>query len=175
MEDLIMPGDGSMGGAFSLVPEGDIDEGTGIEMEFTGKIEPYGEEKDGLRFEACYVDDPSAKASIFCKMTEQRGLIKMLDIINSSGVAEKLRKVGKLKSDPSKGMSARILTDPKFHEQLKLSIEGCRILTTVKHSAGTYKGKDVTNANINKIASVNGRKAPSQPSSPGTDTEEESW
>jgi hypothetical protein len=152
--DTIEPGAGEAGSTFSLVPAGSIDEGTGIVMEFNGKIEPYGENKDGLRFELFYVDDPDARSSLFCKTTEQSGLILMLDIIVMSGVAEKLKKIGKLKSDPSKGLKAAVLKDPAFHEQLKISLQGCRVLCSVKHSKGKYKGNEVTNANISKIAPV---------------------
>jgi len=153
--DVVEPGEGSAGGSFSLVPAGDIDKGTGIVMEFNGKIEPYGENKDGQRLELFYVDDPDARSSLFCKLTEQAGLILMLDIVRMSGVAQKLKKLGKLKSDPDKGLPAGVLRDAAFHEQLKVSIQGCRVLCTVKHSPGKYKGNDVTNANISKIAPVN--------------------
>lgn len=149
-------GDGSMGGTFTLVPEGDIDKGTGVLMEFTGKVEIVTSKKDdseSLMVEAGWVDDPTGRSAIFCKLSEQAGLVKLVDIITLSGVDVKIKR--KKPDFDSANLTGKLLTNPKFHDQLKNDIQGCRILATIKHSATKVDGNDRTYANINKIASAN--------------------
>ncbi len=154
--EKVSGGSGEMGGTFTLVPEGDIDKGTGILMEFTGKVE-ITENKQGeesLMVEANYVDDPTARCSVFCKLSEQTGLIKLVDIITLSGVDKKIKR--KKPDFDSANLTGKLLTNPKFHDQLKNDIQGCKILATVKHSKGKDKNQvERIYANINKIASTN--------------------
>lgn len=166
-------GDGSMGGAFTLVPEGDIDKGTGVLMEFTGKVEMVTNNKDeeSLMVEANWVDDPTARCSVFCKLSETTGLVKLVDIITLSGVDVKIKR--KRSDFDSSNLTGKILTHSDFHKQLANDIQGCRILATIKHSKGKDKNDvERTYANINKIASTNNVAA--QPvSSTGTGEKQE--
>ena len=126
-------------GGFSMPPEGNIAKGTGVEMEFTGEIKMCGEDEDCLMFALTYVDDPSAKANIFCKTTTQSGLSKIVGIGRDSGVFDKIDKVRISKNKPpiqssQGGVKVKVLADPKFHNQLRKEIEGCTILCSISHS-----------------------------------------
>lgn len=170
MDEKIGSGDGSMGGAFTLVPEGDIDKGTGILMEFTGKVEMVTSKKDdseSLMVEAGWVDDPTGRSSVFCKLSEQTGLVKLVDIITLSGVDKKIKR--KKPDFDSANLTGKLLVNPKFHDQLKNDLQGCRILATIKHSKTKVDGVEKTYANINKIASAaKGATAVQAESSAGT-------
>lgn len=168
-------GDGSMGGTFTLVPEGDIEKGTGILMEFTGKAEivTNAKEEESLMVEANWVDDPTARCSVFCKLSEQTGLVKLVDIITLSGVDAKIKR--KKPDFDSANLTGKLLTNPKFHDQLKNDIQGCRILATIKHSKGKDKNEvERTYANINRIASTNNVAAKPETSAGTGDTQENS-
>lgn len=170
-------GDGSMGGTFALVPEGDIDKDTGILMEFTGKVETVTNAKDeeSLMVEANWVDDPTARCSIFCKLADQAGLVKLVDIITLSGVDVKIKR--KKPDFDSANLTGKLLINPKFHDQLKNDIQGCRILATIKHSKGKDKnGVDRTYANINRIASTNNVAAkPTSSAGTGGEQKDSGW
>ncbi len=168
-------GDGSMGGAFTLVPEGDIDKGTGILMEFTGKVEMVTSKKDdseSLIVEAGWVDDPTGRSAIFCKLSEQTGLVKLVDIITLSGVDVKIKR--KKPDFDSANLTGTLLQNPKFHDQLKNDIQGCRILATIKHSKTKVDGVERTYANINRIASTNNVAAKPESSADTGKTQENS-
>lgn len=155
LNEKVSSGSGEMGGTFTLVPEGDIDKGTGILMEFTGKVEIKENKKgeESLMVEANYIDDPTARCSVFCKLSEQAGLTKLVDIITLSGVDVKIKR--KRPDFDSANLTGKLLTNPKFHDQLKNDIQGCSILATVNHSPGTDKeGNKRIYANINRIAST---------------------
>lgn len=159
-------GDGSMGGNFSLPPEGDIDKGTGVLMQFTGVVEPAKKNPDNWGFEVAYIDDPNAKTRIYTDGTKQAGLIKRVDIGVMSGVFDRMDKKraaqGKPGTRDEKGeVAIKTLTHPDFMEQLKTEIEGLRILCSIKHTpAKPYKDDDgvekegFPNANVNKIAAA---------------------
>lgn len=175
--EKVSSGSGEMGGTFTLVPEGDIEKGSGILMEFTGKVEITENKKgeESLMVEAGYVDDPTARCAVFCKLSEQTGLTKLLDIITLSGVDVKIKR--KKPDFDSANLTGKLLTNPKFHDQLKNDIQGCRILATVKHSPGTDKeGNKRTYANINRIASTNNVAAkPASSAGTGETQENSGW
>lgn len=154
-------------GGFTLPPEGSIKDGTGIVMEFTGEITLCGEDKDCLQFVLSYIDDPSAIANIFCKTSSQSGLSKIVGIGRDSGVFNKIdkKRIAKNKSPIQTAdgkVKVKILTDSKFHEQMRKEIVGCRILCNINHTeAKPYKDKKTgelkegfPQANISKIAPV---------------------
>ena len=174
-------GSNDMGG-FALPPEGNIAKETGVRMEFTGEIKLCGADNDCLQFILAYVDDPTAKANIFCKTSAQAGLTKIVGIGRDSGVFNKIDKKriaqNKTPIQTSDGkVKVRILTDPKFHEQLRKEIEGCAILCTITHSeAKAYVDKDsgetkegFPQANISKIAPAGGKFTPNTPGTPATE------
>lgn len=166
-------GDGSMGGTFTLVPEGDA-----ILMEFTGKVEMVTSKKDdskeSLMVEAGWVDDPTGRSAIFCNLEEQAGLVKLVDIITLSGVDVKIKR--KKPDFDSANLTGKLLTNPKFHDQLKNDIQGCRILATIKHSKTKVDGVERTYANINKIASTNNVAAtPTNAAGTGNAQEDSGW
>jgi CDGSH-type Zn-finger protein len=152
-------------GGFEMPPEGNIEEGTGVLMEFTGEIKPCGEDDQSLGFELAWIDNPSAKARIFCKTTTNQGLGRIVGIGNASGVFKKIdakrTKAGKSGILSEKGtVKTKILVEPKFQEQLRQEIEGCVVLCSISHSeAKPYTDKDgvekegFPQANINKITS----------------------
>lgn len=159
-------------GGFTLPPEGKISDGTGVLMEFTGEIKLCGPDEDCLMFVLGYIDDPSAIANIFCKISTQSGLSKIVGIGRDSGVFDKIdkKRIAKSKSpiQSSDGkVKVKILGDSKFHEQMRKEIEGCRILCTINHTeAKPYKDKDTgeekegsPQANISKIAPPKSAKA----------------
>jgi len=166
-------------GGFSLPPEGNIAKGSGVLMEFTGDITLCGEDKDCLMFDLCYTDDPSAKARIFCKTSTQAGLSKIVGIGRDSGVFNKIDKKrisqnkAPIQSADGK-VKVKILTDSKFHEQLRKEIAGCTILCTITHSeAKPYTDKETgeekegfPQANISKIAPSNSKAAPTLSEAP---------
>ncbi len=147
VEELVKPGDGSMGG-FSTPPEGMN------EYEFVSKeLKIAGEDKDCLWLELAYLDDPSAKVGIFCKYSTDPGLRKLLDTIIRSGVWPKMQKKYKYKSNPGDGLPPSMLRDEKFQKQLVLELEGLRIMcdVSVKKASGEQK---YDQANVNKIEAV---------------------
>lgn len=156
-------------GGFTLPPEGSIKDGAGVLMEFTGEIKSCvsDEGKKGLLFDLFYSDDPSARAKVYCSLETQSGLKKIVGIGRDSGVFDKIdkKRIAKDKKpiQSSTGtVVVKILTDSKFHEQMRKEIEGCRILCTINHTeAKPYKDKDTgeekegfPQANISKIASA---------------------
>lgn len=154
-------------GGFTLPPEGNIVKGSGVLMEFTGEIKLCGPDKDCLQFMLVYTDDLSAMANIFCKTSTQAGLAKIVGIGRDSGVFDKIDKKrisqNKTPIQSSDGkVKVKILTDSKFHEQLRKEIEGCKILCTITHTeAKPYVDKEsgetkegFPQANISKIASA---------------------
>lgn len=148
MDEKVGGGDGNMGG-FTTIPEGDH------LMEFTGKVEMVTSKKDdseSLMIEAAWVDDPSGRSSVFCKLSEQTGLVKLVDIIVLSGVDAKIKR--KKPDFDSANLTGKVLNNPKFHEQLKNDIQGCRIIATIKHSKTKVDGVEKVYANINKITSA---------------------
>lgn len=151
-EELVKPGDGSMGG-FSTPPEGMN------EFEFVSKeLKVVGEDKDCLWLELAYLDDPSAKVGIFCKYSTDPGLRKLLDTIIRSGVWPKMQKKYKYKSDPTEGLPPSMLRDEKFQQRLILELEGLRIMcdVSIKKASGEQK---YDQANVNKIEAVNSSKS----------------
>ena len=189
-DSMEISGTEDMGG-FSMPPEGNIAKGTGVEMEFTGEIKMCGEDEDCLMFALTYVDDPSAKANIFCKTTTQSGLSKIVGIGRDSGVFDKIDKVRISKNKPpiqsaEGNVKVKVLTDPKFHNQLRKEIEGCTILCSISHSEAKPYVDKVTgetkegfpNANISKIASAKKGKAtaekPAKESKPAAAAEDDS-
>ena len=179
-------------GGFSLPPEGNIAKGRGVLMEFTGEIKLCGDAEDCLMFVLSYADDPSAKANIFCKVSTQAGLSKIVGIGRDSGVFDRIDKkrlkANKTPIQSSDGkVKVKVLTDPKFHEQMRKEIEGCSVLCSINHTeAKPYKDKDTgeekegyPNANISKIASAkNGQvnaAQPSQKSSEGDDGDDDEF
>lgn len=158
-------GDGSMGGGFTMPPEGDIDKGTGVLMQFTGVIEPSKKNPENWGFEVAYIDDPNAKTRIYTDGTKQAGLIKRVDIGVMSGVFDRIDKKRKAQGKPGTRdadgeVAITTLVHDDFREQLKTEIEGLRILCTIKHTPGKpYKDEEsgeekqgYDNANVNKIA-----------------------
>lgn len=180
LNEKVSSGSGEMGGTFTLVPEGDIEKGTGILMKFTGKVETVTNAKgdESLMVEANYINDPTARCSVFCKLSEQAGLIKLVDIITLSGVDVKIKR--KRPDFDSANLTGKLLTNPKFHDQLKNDIQGCSILATVNHSPGTDKeGNKRIYANINRIASTastnNGAVKPASSAGTGVPQEKLGW
>lgn len=148
MANLIKPGDGSMSN-FTLAPEGEA------LYEFTGKIEKCGDDKQSLKFELEYVDDPQAKVNVFCRPVTESGLRKMVDVIYYSKVGEKLSKKYNLPAIEN-GWPEEVLKSDKLIERLSNDIAGCRISCDVEHKKNKYKDKDGndkegTNANVKKI------------------------
>ena len=169
VEELVKPGDGSMGG-FSTPPEGMN------EYEFVSKERKIaGEDKDCLWLELAYLDDPSAKVGIFCKYSTDPGLRKLLDTIIRSGVWPKMQKKYKYKSNPGDGLPPSMLRDEKFQKQLVLELEGLRIMcdVSVKKASGEQR---YDQANVNKIEAVYTSKttASKQSSVPDESEEKES-
>ncbi len=151
-EELVKPGDGSMGG-FSTPPPGIS------EFEFTSKERKIcGDDNDCLLLELSYLDDPSAKVGLFCKYSTDAGLRKLLDTIIRSGVWPKMKKKYKYKSDPTEGLPPSMLRDAKFQERLVLELEGLRIMgdISVKKAHGEQQ---YDQANLNKIEAVGNSKA----------------
>lgn len=160
-------GSDDMGG-FTLPPEGNIAKGTGVVMEFTGEIKKCvsAEGKEGLLFDVVYIEDPSAKAKIYCSLENQSGLSKIVGIGRHSGVFDRIDKIRQANGknpiqSPEGNVKVKILKDEKFHNQLRKEIVGNAVLCTITHSAATpYVDKDgVTKdgfpqANITKIAPV---------------------
>ncbi len=157
-------------GGFELPPTGNIDQGTGVLMEFTGEIKECGENEESLGFELGYVENPSAKARIFCKTTSKAGLQRIIGIGKNSGVFDKIetkrKKAGKKSILSAEGgIIPKILVDKKFHAQLRAEIEGCTVLCTITHSeAKPYEDKDgntkegFPQANIGKIGKPGSQK-----------------
>jgi hypothetical protein len=152
-------------GGFELPRLGNIKEGTGVLMEFTGEIPNCGENDLSLGFELAEADDPSKKAKIFCKTTTNQGLSRIVGIGKDSGVFKKINDkrvaAGKKSILSETGtVKTKILQDKKFHEQLRAEIAGCKILCTITHSpAKPYEDKEsgemkegFPQANIGKIA-----------------------
>lgn len=158
-------------GGFSLPPIGNIAKGTGVLMCFTGEITVCGDEEDGLLFEVEYAEDPSAKAKIYCNVTKQAGLSKIVGIGRESGVFDKIDKVriagGKKPIQSAEGaVKVKILTGPKFMNQMRKEIIGCSVYCTISHAeAKPYEDKNgitkdgFAQANISKIVSVKKYKA----------------
>ncbi len=180
-------------GGFELPPPGNISEGTGQLMEFTGEITDCGEDKTSLGFELEWAEDPSRKAWIYCKTTTQAGLTRIVGLGTNSGVFDKIDKKRKkankkaIRSDEGK-VVVKILKDPKFHAQLRQEIAGCQILCSITHSpAKAYKDKETgeekegfPKANITKIAAPG--KAAKKAAAPdasasggGTSDKEDDW
>lgn len=164
-------GSDDMGG-FTLPPEGNITKGTGVKMEFTGEIKSCvsKESKKGLLFDLVYYDDPSARARVYCSIDSQPGLAKIVGIGRESGVFNKIDKKriaqNKTPIQSSDGkVKVKILTDLKFHEQLRKEIAGCTIICTINHTeAKPYVDKETgetkegfPQANISKIAADIGK------------------
>jgi CDGSH-type Zn-finger protein len=152
-------------GGFELPPLGNITDGTGTVMVFSGEIKVCGEDEKSLGFELGWDEDDSQKARIFIKTTSPQGLKRLMGIGTQSGVFEKINakrvKAGKKPILSDKGtVKTKILQDAKFHEQLRQEIEGCKILCTITHSpAKPYEDKvsgemkeGFPQANIGKIA-----------------------
>ncbi len=152
-------------GGFELPPVGNIKDGTGTLMEFTGEIKECGEDDNSLGFALVWAEDSSRKANIFCKTTTSQGLNRIVGIGKSSGVFEKINakrvKAGKTAILSEAGtVKTKILQDAKFHEQLRAEIEGCQILCNITHSPAKPYTDKVTGeekdgfpqANIGKIA-----------------------
>jgi hypothetical protein len=169
-EEVIDPnmeieGTNDMGG-FELPPEGNIENGTGKVMVFTGEIKECGKDKKSLGFELGWDGDLSQKARIFIKTTSPQGLKRFVGLGTCSGVFKKINekriRAGKTPILSEKGgIKPKVLQAPNFHEQLRQEIEGCKILCTITHS----KAKDWTDeegveheglpqANIKTIAPV---------------------
>lgn len=167
-EGMIMPGDGNMGSEFSKIREGNIEDGTGIEIIFgeggkDGLCVKSSVDKNGDPFVQIWVhdaNDESAKTNIYCALHRPDGLAKLVDVICLSGVAIKMKKNGTMKKDPMEGIPETVLLDAKLHSQLNVSLPGCRVLATVKHVDSTYDGKPTINVNINRIASINTPQSP---------------
>jgi hypothetical protein len=170
MSKTILPGDGSMG--FSLAPEGEN------VYEFTGTIERCGADDDCLRIEAEYMDDPSAKVNVFCKLSSESGLRKLTDVLYFSRVWDKLKKKKPGLGNIEEGVDEGMLTDDNFHKQLKIDLAGCKIKATVKHSRSKFKDKsgeevERTNANVDKITFTGNATTPVAASS--ATAEDSSW
>lgn len=160
-------------GGFNMPPEGSIKDGTAVLMCFTGEIKVCGDEEDGLLFESEYADDPSAKCNMYCKVTTQAGLTKIVGIGLESGVFDKIDKIRIAATPPKQPIQSdkgtvkvKILTGPKFMAQMRKEIVGCSVYCTITHSeAKPYVDKEgVTKdgfpqANISKIMSVKKYKA----------------
>lgn len=159
-------------GGFELPPVGNIADGTGVRMIFTGEIADCGEGNKSLGFELAYEDDTSRKTKIFCKTTTTQGLSRVVGLGKNSGVFKKINdkrvKAGKTSIlTASGGVKTKILQDAKFHNQLRAEIEGCILLCTITHSdAKPYKDKDsgemkegFPQANITKTAPAEGSAA----------------
>jgi len=170
MSKAILPGDGSMG--FSLAPEGENI------YEFNGTIERCGADQDCLRIEAEYLDDPSAKVNVFCKLSSESGLRKLTDVLYFSKVWDKLKKKKPGLGNIEEGVEEDMLADDNFHKQLKIDLSGCRIKAVVKHTNSKYKDKsgeevERTNANVDKIAFADNATKPVVASS--TAEEDSGW
>ncbi len=159
-------------GGFELPPVGDIKDGTGVIMVFTGEIADCGENNQSLGFELGYVDDPSRKARVFCKTTTSQGLSRIVGLGKNSGVFKKINdkrvKGGKTSIlTANGGVKTKILQDAKFHAQLRAEIEGCTLLCTITHSdAKPYTDKETgeekegfPQANITKTAPADAKAA----------------
>ena len=169
MSKTILPGDGSMG--FSLAPEGEN------VYEFNGTIERCGADDDCLRIEAEYLDDPSAKINVFCKLSSESGLRKLTDVLYFSKVWDKLKKKKSGLGNIEDGVDEDMLTDESFHKQLKIDLAGCRIKASVKHTKSKFKDKsgeevERTNANVDKITFAGNATNPVAASST---TEDSGW
>ncbi len=162
-------GTNDMGG-FELPPVGDIKDGTGTAMEFTGEIKVCGEDEKSLGFELGWIEDEARKAKIFCKTITTQGLSRIVGIGQASGVFEKINAsrlaAGKSAILSDKGtVKTKTLQNASFHEQLRQEIKGLRILCTITHSdAKPYKDKvtqeekeGFAQANIGKIAPYAGK------------------
>lgn len=142
-EGLIMPTDRDMGGGSSSIPEGNLEEGTGKEVVFY-EVESGISTKDNpfVKAHAHYIDDDFAKGYIYCALHQQIGLEKLVNIVCRSGVAERMKKNGSMKKDPLKGIPASVLLSSRFHEQLNISLPGCRVLATITHQAVEFPDKE---------------------------------
>jgi len=161
---LEITGTDDMGG-FSLPPEGNIEKGTGVHMVFNGEIKECGNDEKGRQFELVYVDDSNAKARLYCDSTSQAGLSKLVGIGSDSGAFDKIDKkriAGGKKpiQSPEGNVVVKVLTGPKFLNQLRKEINGCSVLCSINISpAKPYKDKKsgetkegYPQANITKIA-----------------------
>lgn len=150
LNETISRSDGNMGMEFPKVRVGDIENGSGVLVEFTGKVGMVQwQKKDGesLVIEASEVDEPLAKSSLWCNLESPEGLQKLVDIICYSGV---VKKINRKRSDFTEdSLKPELLKNSDFHKQLANDIQGCQILATVIIS------KDGKYANITKITSVN--------------------
>ncbi len=182
-ENEELEGTDDMGG-FELPPVGNIDKGTGVLMEFTGEIKECGENNESLGFELCSVDNPGAKARIFCKTTSTSGLKRIIGIGKNSGLFDKIEKKRKKAGKksilgPKGGVVPKILRDSKFQDQMRNEIEGCTVLCTITHSeAKPYTDKETgeekegfPQANIGKIATPGKQKKAEAKAPAGEDTE----
>ena len=157
-------------GGFELPPEGNIKDGNGTGMEFTGEIKVCGEDDKSLGFELAWIEDDSRKAKIFCKTITTQGLSRIVGIGQASGVFDKINTArlaaGKSSILSEKGtVKTKTLQNAQFHEQMRQEIKGLRILCTITHSdAKPYKDKisgeekeGFAQANIGKIAPYTGK------------------
>ena len=166
-------------GGFELPRLGNIKEGTGVLMEFSGEIPNCGENDLSLGFELGEADDPAKKTKIFCKTTTNQGLSRIVGIGKDSGVFKKINdkrvKAGKKSILSESGtVKTKILQDKKFHEQLRQEIAGCQILCTITHSpAKPYVDKDgeekegFPQANIGKIAPADAKQGTAKAAAAG--------
>jgi len=135
-------------GGFVLPPEGNVKEGTGTLMEFTGEISECGPDKKSLGFELGWAEDLSQKAHIYIKWTSPQGLARLVGIGQQSGLFDKIDKKraekGKKPIQSEKGtVKSKILMDPVFHEQMRSEIEGLQVLCSITHKpAEPYTDKE---------------------------------
>ena len=153
-------------GGFELPRCGKIKDGTGVLMEFTGEIK-LSKKGNGLIFHAEDADDLNKKATIYCGTKDNKGLSQIVGIGKASGVFEKINAkrlaAGKKSILSETGtVKTKILQEPKFHEQMRQEIVGCKVLCDITHSPAKPYIDDETgeekegfpNANIGKIASA---------------------
>ncbi len=154
-EEMVMPGDGNMGGGSSVIPI--LDGGTEVVFDEVGSgidknNDPYA------KIHLHYIDDDNAKAQIYLSLHRPDGLAKLVDIICLSGVAIKMKKNGSMKNDPRKGIPPSVLKSEKFHNQLNISLPGCKVLATITHRQKEFPDKETgemvkyTESVIGKIA-----------------------
>ena len=163
-EDLVKPGDGSMGGAWSDPPSG-INEYEFVSTE----REIVGPDKDSLQLVLSYLDDPDAKVKMWFKYSNETGCRKLLDLIIRSGVWPKMVKKYKYKSNPTEGLPPSMLRDEKFQQRLVLELEGLHLMCDVD-VIPKKEGEKYSTVNVNKIEPVGSSKSTEKRRGPTPDS-----